>query len=238
VTGLRPDRHRSAHCGPSFPAISGDTQVQCEDGIRSPFAVVLSLLTIHPCRIPSFTLPLRQAQFPQRLRRTSTRRLRPTPRPLTRRRPPHHQHPHLPPSQCGTQPDSSTHIPSPRYTLRASSFRVSSLHSPSSCPSGMNFCVTCRTKFPVRALHRKKTRSPSSVRSEHVTITWPSVHSSLAVYPVDKFSGGESLVSALLQGPFSPEVESERITKRWEGRDQSTRLDIECGGIVFTSCWL
>ena len=72
------------------------------------------------------------------------------------------------------------------------------------------------------------------MRSERVVTTWPSIHSSLAVYPVDEFSGGESLVSALLQGPFSPEVESERITKRWEGHDQSTRLDIECGGIMFT----
>ena len=145
-----------------------------------------------------------------------------------RPRPLQHPHPHLPPSQCGTQPDSSTHIPLPCYTQRASSFRVSSLHSPSSCPSGMTFCVTCRTKFLVRVLHRKKTRLPSSVRFERVVTTWSSVHSSLAVYPVDEFSGGESLVSALLQGPFSPEVESERITKRWEGCVQGTRLDIEC----------
>lgn len=46
---------------------------------------------------------------------------------------------------------------------------------------------------------------------------------------MDEFSGGESLVSALLQDPFSPEVESVRVSKRWEGREQDSRLDIEYG---------
>ncbi|KAF8499617.1 hypothetical protein F5888DRAFT_1802113 [Russula emetica] len=49
----------------------------------------------------------------------------------------------------------------------------------------------------------------------------------IVVYAVDEFSGGESLVSALLQDPFSPEAESVRISKRWEGREQDSRLDIE-----------
>jgi hypothetical protein len=223
--------------GAILPVISSDTQIQCEDGIRSQFAVVLSLLTVDPCHIPSFTLPLGQAQLQQRLQRTSTQTLEPAAQLTMRPRLPQHPHPHLTPSQCGTQPDSSTHIPLPCCTQRASSLRVSSLHSPSSCPSGMTFCVTCRTKFLVLVLHRKKTRLPSSVRSERAVTTRPSVHPSLAVYPVDEFSGGESLVSALLQDPFSPEAESERITKRWEGHDQNTRLDIECGRIVFTSRW-
>ena len=42
------------------------------------------------------------------------------------------------------------------------------------------------------------------------------------------------LVSALLQDPFSPEVESVRISKRWEGREQDSRLDIEYGGYELT----
>ena len=46
---------------------------------------------------------------------------------------------------------------------------------------------------------------------------------------MDEFSGGEALVSALLQDPFSPEIESVRISKRWEGREQDSRLDIEYG---------
>ncbi|KAH9062455.1 hypothetical protein EDB87DRAFT_304621 [Lactarius vividus] len=49
----------------------------------------------------------------------------------------------------------------------------------------------------------------------------------IVVYSVDEFSGGEALVSALLQDPFSPDAENERITGRWEGREQDTRLDIE-----------
>ncbi|KAF8260964.1 hypothetical protein EI94DRAFT_1810985 [Lactarius quietus] len=49
----------------------------------------------------------------------------------------------------------------------------------------------------------------------------------IVVYSVDEFSGGEALVSALLQDPFSPEAENVRITGRWEGREQDTRLDIE-----------
>ncbi|KAH9046088.1 hypothetical protein EDB84DRAFT_742205 [Lactarius hengduanensis] len=49
----------------------------------------------------------------------------------------------------------------------------------------------------------------------------------IVVYSVDEFSGGEALVSALLQDPFSPETENGRITRRWEGREQDTRLDIE-----------
>jgi hypothetical protein len=57
------------------------------------------------------------------------------------------------------------------------------------------------------------------------------------VYAVDEFSGGESLVSALLQDPFSSEVESIRISKRWEGREKDTRLDIECGDRVCTYHW-
>jgi hypothetical protein len=51
---------------------------------------------------------------------------------------------------------------------------------------------------------------------------------------VDEFSGGESLVSALLQDPFSSEVESVRISKRWEGREQDSRLDIEYGSYVLS----
>ena len=35
-------------------------------------------------------------------------------------------------------------------------------------------------------------------------------------------------MSALLQDPFSPEAENIRISKRWEGREQDSRLDIEC----------
>jgi hypothetical protein len=54
--------------------------------------------------------------------------------------------------------------------------------------------------------------------------------SSFAVYPVDEFSGGESVVSALLQDPFCSEAESVRITSRWEGHEQNTRLDLECAG--------
>ncbi|KAI9455427.1 hypothetical protein BJY52DRAFT_1121925 [Lactarius psammicola] len=50
----------------------------------------------------------------------------------------------------------------------------------------------------------------------------------IVVYSVDEFSGGEALVSALLQDPFSPEAENVRITGRWEGHEQDTRLDIEC----------
>lgn len=61
-----------------------------------------------------------------------------------------------------------------------------------------------------------------------------SAHASFAVYAVDEFSGGESLVSALLESPFSPEVESVRISKRWEGREQDSRLDIEYG--VYSMC--
>ncbi|KAI9442631.1 hypothetical protein H4582DRAFT_1929692 [Lactarius indigo] len=49
----------------------------------------------------------------------------------------------------------------------------------------------------------------------------------IVVYSVDEFSGGEALVSALLQDPFSPEEENRRITGRWEGREQDTRLDID-----------
>ena len=51
--------------------------------------------------------------------------------------------------------------------------------------------------------------------------------SSFVVYSVDEFSGGETLVSALLQDPFSPEADNARIAGRWEGREQDTRLDIE-----------
>ncbi len=51
---------------------------------------------------------------------------------------------------------------------------------------------------------------------------------------MDEFSGGESLVSALLQDPFSPEVEDARLLKRWEGREQDSRLDIEYGGYMLT----
>ena len=54
---------------------------------------------------------------------------------------------------------------------------------------------------------------------------------------MDGFCGGESLVSALLQDLFSPEVESVRISKRWEGREQDSRLDIEYGGYVLTYLW-
>ncbi|KAH9985813.1 hypothetical protein BJV74DRAFT_886171 [Russula compacta] len=50
---------------------------------------------------------------------------------------------------------------------------------------------------------------------------------SIVFYAVDEFSGGESLVSALLQDPFSPEGESVRISRRWEGREKDTKLDIE-----------
>ncbi|KAI0256400.1 hypothetical protein BJV78DRAFT_1273232 [Lactifluus subvellereus] len=49
----------------------------------------------------------------------------------------------------------------------------------------------------------------------------------IVVYAVDEFSGGDALVSALLQDPFSPEVENVRISSRWEGHEQDTRLDIE-----------
>ncbi|KAI0295845.1 hypothetical protein B0F90DRAFT_1669978 [Multifurca ochricompacta] len=49
---------------------------------------------------------------------------------------------------------------------------------------------------------------------------------SIVVYAVDEFSGGEALVSALLQDPFL-EAENARITSRWEGREQDTRLDVE-----------
>ena len=62
-------------------------------------------------------------------------------------------------------------------------------------------------------------------------------HASFLVYAVDEFSGGESFVSALLQDPFSPEAENIRVLKRWEGREQDSRLDIECGGSVLTYHW-
>jgi hypothetical protein len=52
------------------------------------------------------------------------------------------------------------------------------------------------------------------------------------VYSLDEFSGGEALVSALLQDPFSPEAENARIVSRWEGREQDTRLDIECASFM------
>ncbi|KAI0279483.1 hypothetical protein BGY98DRAFT_1185979 [Russula aff. rugulosa BPL654] len=61
-------------------------------------------------------------------------------------------------------------------------------------------------------------RSNISSKEDRITIV---------VYAVDEFSGGEALVSALLQDPFSPEIESVRISKRWEGREQDSRLDIE-----------
>lgn len=54
------------------------------------------------------------------------------------------------------------------------------------------------------------------------------------MYSVDEFSGGEALVSALLQDPFSPEVENVRITSRWESRGQDTRLDIEYASFLLT----
>lgn len=44
-------------------------------------------------------------------------------------------------------------------------------------------------------------------------------------------------MSALLQDPFSPEAENIRVLKRWEGREQDSRLDIECGGSVLTYHW-
>ncbi|KAI9510941.1 hypothetical protein F5148DRAFT_1147222 [Russula earlei] len=61
-------------------------------------------------------------------------------------------------------------------------------------------------------------RSSLTSNREHVTIV---------VYAVDEFSGGESLVSALIEDPFSPEVESARISKRWEAHEQDSRLEIE-----------
>ena len=48
------------------------------------------------------------------------------------------------------------------------------------------------------------------MRSERICGT-ASAHASFTVYAVDGFSGGESLVSALLQDPFSPEVESAQM---------------------------
>ncbi|KAH9963836.1 hypothetical protein BC827DRAFT_1375221 [Russula dissimulans] len=49
----------------------------------------------------------------------------------------------------------------------------------------------------------------------------------IVVYAVDEFSGGESLVSALIQDPFSPEAESVRISRRWESHEHDSRLEIE-----------
>ena len=56
----------------------------------------------------------------------------------------------------------------------------------------------------------------------------------IVVYSIDEFSGGEALVSALLQDPFSPDAENARITGRWEGREEDTRLEIECASFVLT----
>ena len=61
---------------------------------------------------------------------------------------------------------------------------------------------------------------------------WSDLCSHVTVYSIDEFSGGEALVSALLQDPFSPEAENARITGRWGGREQDTRLDIECAGFI------
>jgi hypothetical protein len=51
---------------------------------------------------------------------------------------------------------------------------------------------------------------------------------------VDEFSGGDALVGALLQDPFYREEENARISSRWEGREQDTRLDIECGSYTLS----
>jgi hypothetical protein len=53
-------------------------------------------------------------------------------------------------------------------------------------------------------------------------------HVLFLVYPVDEFFGGDALVSALLQDPFSLEAENVRISSRWGGRERDNSIDIEC----------
>jgi hypothetical protein len=83
------------------------TRVQCEDGIRFPFAVVLPLLIVDLCRVLPSTLQPRWPPLPPGLQRTSTPRLRVTMHPRLRRPP----SPPLPPSQRRTRTDFSTHTP-------------------------------------------------------------------------------------------------------------------------------
>jgi hypothetical protein len=50
----------------------------------------------------------------------------------------------------------------------------------------------------------------------------------LAVYSADEQAGGAALVHALLEDPFSSEVDSAIIHQRWEGKRDLSRLDIQC----------
>lgn len=57
-----------------------------------------------------------------------------------------------------------------------------------------------------------------------------------AVYSVDEQAGGDAVVQALLEDPFSSEADLKKVRGRWSGRDGAGRIDIRCVLCTLSLC--